>query len=937
MPDKPLLSRTQISLLLRGLQDSVTPVRIALLRDIVRLPFDAESTELLRPVLPYLHEPEVIWTTFVPSPAIRDSIFEIVESTEEEERSLAKETIAEAERRVRESGDESFRLTARFAQLVLNEYDPRSENLLVDAEDVARQVAELGKSYVPDVAGLYNVYRVWLRRAATFWFRWVEEQKHQFDPATQVPSWFPIYEGPLAVSRQIEWAVSRGDTADTLTALQPALQSGVSRDRFAAAQLIEWSQRTKPKLSYWQFGGGSGPGDSIPVSVQNMLVPERKSSSSEKSAYFEGSDILGPADSRHELFGQLKSINISLPPINPPTDLPTPPTASGNTSNERQISFWIVEREQDADRSVPLELGVTYSGRFRVGVPVAATLFGGADVIPDSAIPQAGLKTHWRVIPTDLQFAASDKDVSVSLLGEAEFDLLVPKIGNSPTISLALTPTSAEAGFLVLISVGGKLYRELTVSLRVADGSAEPSADGSASKTTRDYALARLGQADLRTTHEWTTPPGSLTLYVYAPGRATIFGSANGVPYPPGEQVYVGTEKSELNGTVDSLRRAAESLRTKATAYFNDIDPTDLLNRLDLFQPQYDWAQLGDYTDPAHNAAWIAVAGSKELQVLAFYGRKLYDTLFPADQNSRIWTDALPPGQLVHVVWRKDSGASWIPYLPWELLYCGDANPGVPIDPTKFWGLRYRLQYTSYNPPRVPSASLGSPQEACCTNLMFFGNSPKELAEVQWQKQIWTALSSKIKNRLVPSGMTDRKSEILKALTDPDSIQGSANVPAAVLYLFCHYGKDPNDTPILRFGDTSNPDDILTEPEFGTSAFGSRPLVFANACATAGTDVYSANAVTKAFFDRGCRAFIGTDCMVPAAMASRFAVIFFYFFLRLVDKQQLPMAAGEAIAQTRLFLWCHYRNIGGLLYSYLNQYDLYMASDAEIRTLQKKG
>ena len=101
--------------------------------------------------------------------------------------------------------------------------------------------------------------------------------------------------------------------------------------------------------------------------------------------------------------------------------------------------------------------------------------------------------------------------------------------------------------------------------------------------------------------------------------------------------------------------------------------------------------------------------------------------------------------------------------------------------------------------------------------------------------------------------------------------------------------------------------------------------------------MYSANAVTKAFFDRGCRAFIGTDCMVPAAMASRFAVIFFYFFLRLVDKQQLPMAAGEAIAQTRLFLWSQYRNIGGLLYSYLNQYDLYMASDAEIRTLQRKG
>jgi hypothetical protein len=101
--------------------------------------------------------------------------------------------------------------------------------------------------------------------------------------------------------------------------------------------------------------------------------------------------------------------------------------------------------------------------------------------------------------------------------------------------------------------------------------------------------------------------------------------------------------------------------------------------------------------------------------------------------------------------------------------------------------------------------------------------------------------------------------------------------------------------------------------------------------------LYSVNAVTKVFFAHGCRAFISTGCMVPPAMASRFAVIYFYFFLRLVDKDNLPMAAGEAVAHARLFLWRYYRNIGGLLYNYLNQYDLYMAGDAEIRRLQKRG
>jgi hypothetical protein len=68
-------------------------------------------------------------------------------------------------------------------------------------------------------------------------------------------------------------------------------------------------------------------------------------------------------------------------------------------------------------------------------------------------------------------------------------------------------------------------------------------------------------------------------------------------------------------------------------------------------------------------------------------------------------------------------------------------------------------------------------------------------------------------------------------------------------------------------------------------------------------------------------------------MASRFASVFFHFFFRRIDPH--PMAAGEAVSQTRLFLWSHYRNLGGLLYTQINQYELYMATDAEIAALRK--
>jgi hypothetical protein len=413
MPDKPLLSRAQIEGLLSAISDPESPVRIAALRALVRLPLDPEGAELLWLVPPYVYPPEIVWATFVPPPPIRDRIFQIVQCTEEEERSLALETEAEAEEKTRKSGQESFRITARFAQLALNDYDPRSENLLADAEDAARQAQELGKSYVPDVAGLYNVYRVWLRRAANFWFHWVEEQRYQYDPTTQLPSYFPIYEGPLAVSRQIEWAVSRGDTADTVAALQPALKSAVARDRFAAAQLIEWFVRTKSEPSPWLFGGGSGPGDTIEASVRNTLGVALKRGSPEYDRFAGRSDVVRPKDDLDELrWASVRNRMLG------PADSPAPPAPDTSpetieTPSERKISFWIAERENTP--GVPLESNKTYTGCCHVGAPFAGSLFTGNDVVPDSDVPLSGLKTHWKLVPTGLKLAAMDPTFAASI------------------------------------------------------------------------------------------------------------------------------------------------------------------------------------------------------------------------------------------------------------------------------------------------------------------------------------------------------------------------------------------------------------------------------------------------------------------------------------------------------------------------------------------
>jgi hypothetical protein len=153
-----------------------------------------------------------------------------------------------------------------------------------------------------------------------------------------------------------------------------------------------------------------------------------------------------------------------------------------------------------------------------------------------------------------------------------------------------------------------------------------------------------------------------------------------------------------------------------------------------------------------------------------------------------------------------------------------------------------------------------------------------------------------------------------------------------VLYLFCQAGAASAAGPTLRFGATPDPEHVLERLDLGGAPFADRPLVFANACTTAGNEVYRCNELAQLFFDRGCRAYLGTEIKVPIRFASRFAVIFFHFLYRRANPA--PIAAGEALAQTRLFLWTRYRNIGGLFYTYLNQYELFMADEAELRAMR---
>lgn len=156
--------------------------------------------------------------------------------------------------------------------------------------------------------------------------------------------------------------------------------------------------------------------------------------------------------------------------------------------------------------------------------------------------------------------------------------------------------------------------------------------------------------------------------------------------------------------------------------------------------------------------------------------------------------------------------------------------------------------------------------------------------------------------------------------------------PMGVLYLYCRYYTGRGSWPVLQFGNGNQAADLITQREIGIRAMDDRPLVFANACATSGTGAYVPNDLEALFFERGSRAYIGTEIKVPPVLASRLAMIFFHYFYRKLDSR--PIAVGEALAQSRLFLWQHYKNIGGLFYTCMDQYELFLADDDEISRLR---
>lgn len=611
-------------------------------------------------------------------------------------------------------------------------------------------------------------------------------------------------------------------------------------------------------------------------------------------------------------------------------------------TRDRRINAWIGERE--TGREKPLVVGQPYTLKLNVGEPRQGSLLIDNDAkVPLSEIPDGGMETVWKITSDTIELAVAQADHNVEVdvtdaptSWAATFKLLIRKGTESEIRLLRITPRVVRNATLdIVILSRNTLYRQFGIELMVEEtSSSQEIKEAPVVKVVGDVEHVPLRYTGLIPPREWQTPTGTLSVCVIGNGKAIV----NGEVWNPMKQergvVNTRTDWTaslpKIAGPIKNLRDQAEKFRTTFSDELNNIDRLDLEGRLSHFKGNTHTFWEDNRGDTDHKLVWEQkIASSDELRELAYHGYALYKIFFPDNTRLRQWLDNLEPGWRINLAWSESIDPNWIPHVPWGLLYTRPPEPGQPVDPMFFWGLRYRFNYQAHDSDIELSPALGDLNTTKSAYGFYWGNDLTDqemVEEVQWQQ---TELAKWNNHLFVPdSTLPDSPKQQVLALFNKPPLK-----PTPLLYLFCVCDVGDGNKPVLQFRKTKSADDNIKQTDLSQTPFASEPLVFINACVSAASDPYIANELERTFFERGCRSYLGTEVKVPIRLASRFANIFYRFFFR--DFAPEPIAAGEAVFQTRRFLWREYRNIGGLFYAYVNMYELYMATDSEINAIPR--
>ncbi|MET7944140.1 AAA family ATPase [Streptomyces sp. NPDC005302] len=638
----------------------------------------------------------------------------------------------------------------------------------------------------------------------------------------------------------------------------------------------------------------------------------------------------------------------------------------------QHVNFWF--SDADTDDADTLQVGRRYLGCFQVGPDDPRNRVAGERLIPAEDIPPSGLVTRWIVysttaaleVPTDADFTAH---VSTSLAGDkpqwlVEFELIIPTDGQSDERLIAITPQSAgEIRITADLFVGQDLYRQLSIDI-IADeppsppgaasdpqpGPAEetaaprpvpharPSAD--ASPTTvpegfdldsavrapsaasgerrgprlREKQLLPLGQTALRPVHSWQRPGTTLNLTLMPPRAKWTLevdgqgNQSNWIDWTPGNDTGQWVTRSQ-----DAL----DAIRELCGPRSNAITPQDISDRLKRFQPSQKWSEQSLHYSEQDAAFWVEMSKHDAARNLAYAGHNLLRALFPRDHELHQRILDLGPGNKLHVDWR--SRDQQVSHIPWQLLYRGNP-PGVgqAVNAEDFLGLRLRLS----NLPYAQEHSRAMDPKATRAHLLYWGVGDDTAQTVREHRQELLPWSP----TFLPTVGDDQRAELSSFLCSPKP------TPVPLIYIFCQ-GTNKEEIP-LRFGSTSAPEDALALADIGMEELKDHPLIFVNACDSSAVVHPFSNTLQHNFMERGSSAYIGGECRVPADFAARFASVFFHF-LYTRGPDNIPNTAGEAMSQSRKFFWDEYRSIGGLFYSYVNDYNLCFGDLGEVEQMHQ--
>lgn len=303
--------------------------------------------------------------------------------------------------------------------------------------------------------------------------------------------------------------------------------------------------------------------------------------------------------------------------------------------------------------------------------------------------------------------------------------------------------------------------------------------------------------------------------------------------------------------------------------------------------------------------------GQQQLVELAKWGRLAYQRFFQ-DEKARQLLQSRFQG-MSNEIPAPTFISKQVPF-PWEVLYQGSNYHDATLE--DFWGLRY-------TPARIltPERDISQHvmQQALPSDMLFCLHHKLRQAHQQEWPEIRKLILLNNNDRcslLSPNGKltTVETGESLLSYLD----QSTHNM----LHFACHC--QPGDAKIDTLLISSLQEDLNEEITGDTRVIGlgaltfdlidgkfqRRPLVFLNACQSAGgaDELRKTLNLPQMFVRRGAGAVIATACPVPDLFAAAFAKHFYTFFL------SGQMTIGQALRETRWHFLTKHNNPLGLAY-----------------------